>query len=85
MRASLVRIGNSRGVRIPKALIEECDLGSTVELEVRDGQLVIRRADDPRAGWEEAFRQAAVEGDDDELREWEAAALTDWDENEWEW
>lgn len=84
MRARLVRIGNSRGIRIPKGIIDECGLANAVELEVREGQLVIRPADDPRAGWDEAFQRAVVAGDD-ELREWEGATLSEWDETEWEW
>jgi antitoxin component of MazEF toxin-antitoxin module len=37
MKAAVVRIGNSRGVRIPKALLEQCRFRDTVELEVEDG------------------------------------------------
>mgnify|MGYP003340510491 CR=1 FL=1 len=43
MRAKLVRIGNSRGVRLPKAMIEEAGLGDDLELTVRDGEIVIAR------------------------------------------
>ncbi len=42
MKARLVRIGNSRGVRLPKPLIEEAGLSDEVELQVRDGSVVIR-------------------------------------------
>lgn len=84
MRTNLVRIGNSRGIRIPKALIDEVGLGDAVELEIREGHLVIRPADDPRAGWDEAFKRASVSSDE-ELREWETAPLTEWDQTEWEW
>ena len=54
-------MGNSRGVRIPKALIELCDLGEEVEVEVANGQLIFRKAGGNRLGWAEAFerRQAA--------------------------
>jgi antitoxin component of MazEF toxin-antitoxin module len=54
-------MGNSRGVRIPKALIELCDLGEEVEVEVSEGQLIFRKAGGNRLGWAEAFerRQAA--------------------------
>ena len=63
MKASVIRIGNSRGIRIPKALLEQCRLGSTVELEVSQGQLVVKPAERPRSGWEEAFREMAVRGE----------------------
>jgi len=36
MRTSIVRIGNSQGIRIPKVLLEQCHLGTDVELEVED-------------------------------------------------
>ena len=84
MRASIVRIGNSRGIRIPKSLLEQCRLGSSVELEVQDGQLVVRPADRPRAGWDDAFRAMAAQGDD-ALLDQESLPGTAWDAKEWEW
>ena len=53
MRAKLVRIGNSRGVRLPKAMIEEANLGDEVELVVRKDEVVIRRVKKVREGWAE--------------------------------
>jgi antitoxin MazE len=84
VRTSIVRIGNSRGIRIPKALLDQCNLGSTVELEVQDGSLVVRPAERPRLGWDEAFRRMAAQGDD-ELLDRESIGQTDWDATEWEW
>ena len=84
MRASVVRIGNSRGIRIPKTILEQCGLGTTVELEVRQGQLVVRAAERPRSGWEEAFRRMAAQGDD-ALLDRGSLPSTRWDETEWEW
>jgi len=59
MKAELIRIGNSRGVRIPKPLIEQCGLGDVVELRVENDRLVISPESTPRKGWGEAFRAAA--------------------------
>jgi antitoxin MazE len=60
MRAKLVRIGNSRGVRLPKAMIEEAGLGDDLELTVRDGEIVIARVKKKvREGWAEAARHMA--------------------------
>jgi len=56
MRTNLTRIGNSWGIRIPKPFLEQAGLGSTVELLVEKGRLVIRPDRAPRQGWEEAFR-----------------------------
>ncbi len=61
-RARLVRIGNSRGVRLPKPLIEQAGLSDEVELDVREGAIVIRPADGPRSGWAEAAADLAAGG-----------------------
>jgi len=58
MRVSLTRIGNSRGVRIPKPLIAECGLGDEVELRVTAEGLIIAPHRAPRSGWKDAFQQA---------------------------
>ena len=84
MRAAIVKIGNSQGVRIPKPVLEQCQLGLEVELEVRDRSLVIRSAARPRAGWDEAFGAMAARGDD-ALLDNAASATTRWDQDEWEW
>jgi antitoxin MazE len=84
MKARIVRIGNSQGVRIPKPLLEKSGLGEEVELEVTDGTIVIRSARGARDGWEEAFRAMAEQGDD-VLLDPGADAPTEWDEEEWEW
>ncbi len=84
VKTSIVRIGNSQGVRIPKLLLEQVDLGEDVELVVRDNQIVIRAAFPARHGWEEAFRQMAQAGDD-RLLAGDDFPATGWDEEEWEW
>lgn len=84
MKTSLVRIGNSRGIRIPKTILEQCRLSETVELEVEKDCLVIRPARKPRSGWEDAFRLMAEQGDD-ALLDRESLASTRWDRTEWEW
>jgi antitoxin MazE len=82
MKARIVQIGNSRGIRIPKPLIEQAGLRDEVEMIVRDSAIVIRPYGHPRSGWEEAFRGMAARGDD-QLRD--EAPPTQWDEDEWEW
>ena len=83
MRTRIVRIGNSRGIRIPKALLEESGLNDEVDLSVQDGTLVIAPVDQPRRGWAEAFRAMALAGDDGLLDA--AVTTTDFDEESWEW
>jgi antitoxin MazE len=84
MRTRLVRIGNSQGVRIPKLLIEQSGLCGELEMESRQGALVIRAARKPRAGWASAFREMAERGDDAPLPDL-SVSMSDWDEEEWEW
>ncbi|HWK89401.1 MAG TPA: AbrB/MazE/SpoVT family DNA-binding domain-containing protein [Longimicrobium sp.] len=83
MRARVVRIGNSRGIRIPKPMLEQSGIEDEVDLEVEDGQIVIRAFRHPRAGWDAAFAEMAKRGDDELLDG--AAAPSAWDEEEWEW
>ncbi len=64
MKTRIVRIGNSRGVRIPKRLLEQTGLQGEVEISAEDGALVIRAARKPREGWDAAFREMARRGDD---------------------
>lgn len=82
VKARVIRIGNSRGIRIPKLLLEECHLGETVELEVEDGHLVVHSTKRPREGWEESFRRMAEAGDDKPLN---APVATRWDKDAWRW
>lgn len=84
MKTKVVRIGNSRGVRIPKTLLEQCGLQGAVELEVREGQLVLRSATRPRAGWDDAFRRMQQHGDD-VLLDRDSQPSTKWDRTEWRW
>lgn len=80
MKAKLVRIGNSRGVRLPKAVIRQCGLDGEVTLEVERGRVVIGPVPrPPRAGWEAAFRTMAEAGDDRPLD----LPASRWDGSEW--
>ena len=84
MKARIVRIGNSQGVRIPKPLLEQTGLKGDVELEVQDQQIIIRSADQPRRGWAEAFERMKHAGDD-VLVDNVAGSTSSWDDEEWEW
>ncbi len=82
MKARLVRIGNSRGVRLPKPLIEQAGLTEDVELVVREGEIAIMRSTTRREGWSVAAQQLAARGGDQLLQE---AVPTRFDDEEWEW
>ncbi len=84
IKTRIVKMGNSRGIRIPKLLLDQLGLSEEVELAVQDNQLVIRPAQRPRNGWDEQFRLMAERGDD-RLLDAEAASLTAWGATEWDW
>jgi antitoxin MazE len=83
MKIELVRIGNSRGIRIPKPLIEQCGFGDTVELHVEQHRLVIAPLRPPRQGWEEAFAAAGSSAPDRPLLE--TLPPNEFDAQEWTW
>jgi len=82
MKARLVQIGNSRGIRLPKPLIEEAGLSDEVELRVREGAIVILPARAPRSGWSEAARMLHERGEAGLL---DTPTPTRFDEEDWEW
>lgn len=82
MNTRLVRIGNSRGVRIPKPLIEEAGLDEEVQLRVVDGGIMIEPAPRARTSWGGDARLVRERGDDGLLDE---PAPTAFDDSEWEW
>lgn len=82
MKARIVRVGNSRGVRLPRAILEEAGLFDEVEIHAEPGRIVIESAARPRAGWAEAAREMAAEGDDGLI---DAPTPTRFDTEEWTW
>lgn len=84
IKSRLVRVGNSQGIRIPKAVLDQVGLVGAVELEAHEDHLIIRPLRQPRLGWEEQFRAMAERGDD-QLIDPAAGASSRWDTNEWEW
>jgi len=79
VRAKLVKIGNSRGVRLAKPLLEVAGLADEVEIEAAPGVVTIRPSAHPRTGWEEAASSFRSEGLLDEM------SSTRFDEEEWSW
>ena len=82
MKVELVRVGNSRGIRIPKPIIEQCGFEDTVELRIENNRLVIAPARQSRQGWEEAFRAAGSSAADELLLN---APSSQFDREEWRW
>ena len=77
-----VRIGNSQGIRVPRALLEQAELPEEVELQAQPGRLIVRAARRPRTGWAEAAR-AMHERDHDVLLD--GSVPTKFDRDDWTW
>ena len=56
MKAHIVRIGNSRGIRLPKTLLQEAQLEDEVELQAESGRILISKPSHPRPRWADAAR-----------------------------
>ena len=84
VKTRLCRVGTSRGIRIPKLLLEQLDFGEEVEVAVQEDHLVVRPARHRRDGWEARFRDMAERGDD-RLLDAGAGTPTQWDQDEWVW
>ena len=83
MKIQLVPIGNSKGIRIPKPLIEEYGLHGVVELEPTLEGLLVRNPRTVRDGWERSFAEMHQVGDDRlPDADWPSPS---WDEKEWSW
>ena len=82
MKARIVRVGNSRGIRLPKPLLEQAGLREEVEIHAEPGRIVIEAAARPRTGWADAAREMAGAGEDGLLDE---PTPTRFDAEEWSW
>ncbi len=82
MKSKLVRIGNSRGVRLPKPFIDQAGLTDEVELRVREGAIIISPAHGPREGWAEAAKELRERKED---RLVNGVTPTRFDDGEWQW
>jgi len=82
IRSKVVKIGNSRGIRIPRMLLEQAGLTGDVEMAVEGNKLIIHSAQRPRLGWDAKFIAMEEHGDDRLL---DQVPATKWEEVEWTW
>lgn len=82
MKTKIVQIGNSRGVRIPKPLLEQAGLEGDVELRVVESGILIESTTTPRLGWAQAAAKVRERGEGGLLDE---PVSTDFDESDWLW
>ena len=82
METKLIRIGNSRGIRLPKPMIQQAGLGDDIELKVHNDSIIISSGRHTRSGWTDAARQAAGRSEDALL---DPVTPTRFDDEDWEW
>ena len=82
MLLSIIPIGNSKGFRIPKVILEQCNIRDQIELEVENGRIILEPVqENPRQGWDDAFREMAANSDDSLL----ISESVDIEMDDWEW
>ncbi|WP_187261159.1 AbrB/MazE/SpoVT family DNA-binding domain-containing protein [Pontibacter beigongshangensis] len=64
MEISIIQIGNSKGLRLPKSILERYNIKDKVELILEKGQIILKPVEQPRKGWDKAFRQMHENGED---------------------
>ena len=64
MKTSIIQIGNSKGLRLSKTILERYNIKDTVELILEKGRIILKPVDQPRKGWDEAFSKMHLNNDD---------------------
>lgn len=81
MEVSIIKIGNSKGLRLSKSILEKYQIKDKVEVILEEGQIVLKPIDQPRKGWDQAFRKMHESGDDELLIDdvFEDESFDQWD------
>ncbi len=80
MKSNLIKIGNSKGVRITSSIIKECDFGNEVEIKVVGKKVIIEAIKEPRSNWQNSFEKMHENKEDILISE----NSNDFDKD-WEW
>ena len=64
MEIPIIQIGNSKGFRLSKTLLEKYNFKDKVEFILEKGYLILKPISSPRKGWEESFKEMNAEGED---------------------
>jgi antitoxin MazE len=86
METKIVKIGNSKGIRLPKAVLEQCGFNDGVTIQVKDKKLIISSRKKSREGWAKEFEKLTRDQKKtkDDLRTIRGFT-TQWEKDEWEW
>jgi antitoxin MazE len=86
MKVKIVKIGNSKGIRIPKVYLRQTGIDEEVNLEVKNNQIILEPIKyKPRNGWNVAFAKMGEIGDDKLLDESTSVNQSSFDEFDWDW
>ncbi len=83
MRARVIKIGNSQGLRIPKPILDQTGIIDDVEIQVEKDKIIIRPVEGVREGWDDAFKAMGENGHDEPVIDDNLSHS--WDEAEWQW
>jgi antitoxin MazE len=64
MQTSIIKIGNSKGLRLSKAILEKYNISDKVEIILEKGRIILQPIETPRKNWEAAFQKMHAENDD---------------------
>ena len=64
METSIIKIGNSRGLRLSKSILEKYNINDRVEIILEKGRIILKPIESPRKNWEAAFQKMHLENDD---------------------
>jgi antitoxin MazE len=67
MDIPLISIGNSKGIRLSKTILEKYNIQDTVELILEKGFIILKPKTSARNGWEKSFKKMHENGDDNQL------------------
>ncbi|CAM4050360.1 AbrB/MazE/SpoVT family DNA-binding domain-containing protein [Flavobacterium weaverense] len=68
METEIIKIGNSKGLRLSKTILDKYNIKDKVEIILEEGQIIIKPIKTPRQNWETTFEKMSKEGDDKMLR-----------------
>ena len=85
IKTQLIQIGNSQGIRFPKAVIEQCQLSRDIELDLHKDHIVVRSLVSSRKDWDHAFASTKKAGKKEKMVAEVTALRHRWDETEWQW
>lgn len=67
MEISVINIGNSKGIRLSKTILEKYNIRDKIELILEKGYIIIKPKTEPRKDWEKSFKKMHENGDDQML------------------